>query len=136
MEKLVLEWPNSRSVISRISGSDTTDITYEHTASHKRCAIKRRRVPVEPGLAMTAHRAQGQIMSKVVLDLAGCSGAEQPHVVISRSTSMEGLFILREFDFSQICKGLSEDPCKEFVRLRRLHTTIKYGLSSEVEEAC
>ena len=117
--------------------ADTTDITYEHSASHKRCVIKRKQVPIEPGFAMTAHKAQGQTMKRVVLDLAGCSGTEQPYVMISRSTSLEGLFILREFSFGQISKRRSEDLRKEFVRLEklRLQTTIKYGSDEEVGEA-
>ena len=40
--------------------SDTTDITFEHSASHKRCSIKRRQVPIEPGFAMTVYKAQGR----------------------------------------------------------------------------
>ena len=53
---------------------DTTDITFEYSASHKRCSIKRRQVSIEPGFAMTVYKAQGQTMSKVVVDLVGCSG--------------------------------------------------------------
>ena len=96
--------------------SDTTDITFEHSASHKRCSIKRRQVPVEPGFAMTVYKAQGQTMSKVV-DLAGCSGTEQPYAMVSRSTSMVGLVALRNFEFGQITKRCSEDLRKEFSRL-------------------
>jgi len=36
--------------------SDTTDITFEHSASCKCCVIKRKQVPIEPGFAIT-HRA-------------------------------------------------------------------------------
>jgi len=57
---------------------------------------------------MTAHEAQGQTMDMVV-DLAGCSGTEQPHVMVSRSTLMQGVIILPEFDFYVISKGHSED---------------------------
>ena len=38
---------------------DVTEIKFEHNALHKRCVIKRKQVPVEPGFAMTAHKAQG-----------------------------------------------------------------------------
>ena len=112
---------------------DTTDITFEHTASHKRCIIKRKQVPVEPGFALTAHKAQGQTMERVVVDLAGCSGTEQPYVMASRSTSIEGLIVLREFEFSQISKRRSEDLRKEFARLEllKLKTIIKYASGEE-----
>jgi len=52
---------------------------------------------------MTAHEAHGRAMDMVVpVDLAGCSGTEQPHVMVSRCTSMRGLIILREFGFGVI----------------------------------
>ena len=38
--------------------ADTAEITSEHNASHKRCVIKRKQVPIEPGFAMTTHKAQ------------------------------------------------------------------------------
>lgn len=83
---------------------DVTELKFEHTASHKRCMIKRKQVPIEPGFAMTAHKAQGQTMSRIMVDLAGCSGTEQPYVMVSRSTSLEGIPILRDFDFGKVTK--------------------------------
>ena len=49
---------------------------------------------------------------------------------------MQGLFILREFNFSQISKRRSEDLCEEFMRLEelRLQTTMKYGSEGEIGE--
>ena len=116
---------------------DTTYITLEHSASHNHCSIKRRQVPIEPGFAMTVYKAQGQTMSKVVVDLAGCSGTEQPYAMVSRSTSMVGLIVLRNFKFGQITKRRSEDLRKEFSRLESLglHTIIKYGSEDQVNEA-
>ena len=116
--------------------ADTTDITFEHSASHKRCVIKRKQVPIQPGFAMTTHKAQGQTMGMVVVDLAGCSGTEQPYVMVSRSTSMQGLIILRDFDFSVISKRRSEDLRKEFARLEdlRLQTNLQIGSDDQVRE--
>ena len=99
---------------------DVTDITFEHSASRKRCVIKRRQVPIEPGFAITVHKAQGQTMGKVVVDLAGCSGTEQPYVMVSRCTSLDGLVVLRDFDVNQITKRRSEDLRKEFSRIDAL----------------
>ena len=50
---------------------------------------------------------------------------------------MQGLVTLREFEFSQISERRSEDLRQAFVRLNelRLHVTIKYGSSTEVEES-
>ena len=33
-----------------------TELKFKHSGSHKRCMIKRRQVPIEPGFAMTVHR--------------------------------------------------------------------------------
>ena len=86
---------------------------------------------------MTTHKAQGQTADKVVVDLAGCSSTEQPYVMVSRSTSIKGLIILRDFDFNQITKRRSEDLRKEFSRLEclRLQTVIKHGSYDEGCEA-
>jgi hypothetical protein len=76
-------------------------------------------------------------MAKVVIDLQGCTGTEQPYVMISRSTSLQGLVILREFDFGKITKRPSEDLRMEFARLEvlRLETVAKYGSGDEEDAA-
>jgi ATP-dependent exoDNAse (exonuclease V) alpha subunit len=116
---------------------DVTELKFEHPASRKRCVIQRKQVPIQPGFAMTAHKAQGQTMHKVVVDLAGCSGTEQPYVMVSRSTSLEGLVILRDFDFNKITKRHSEDLRREFGRLEylKVQTTLKHGTDNEKRQA-
>ena len=116
---------------------DVTEIRFENRASHKRCTINRKQVPVEPGFAITAHKAQGQTMDKVVVDLASCSGTEQPYVMVSRCTTLEGLVILRDFDIAKITRRPSEELRDEFARLEqlRLQTIMNYGDDEEVEEA-
>ena len=75
-------------------------------------------------------------MNKVVIDLAGCSGTEQPYVMASRSASLDSLIILRDFNFAQITKRRSEDLRNEFSHLDRLKLKIKrrYRLKDEVAE--
>ena len=116
---------------------DTTDLRFEHPSSHRRCTIKRKQVPIEPGFAMTVHKAQGQTMKRVVIDLAGCAGTEPPYVMVSRATSMQGVSILREFDVKQITKRRSEELRTEFDRLLFLkwQTIAKYGQGNEIREA-
>ena len=116
---------------------DTTDLKFEHGASRKRCTIKRKQVPIEPGFAMTVHKAQGRTMDRVIVDLAGCAGTEAPYVMVSRATSLPGLMVLRGFDAKQITKRRSEDLRKEFSRLMYLkwQTIIKYGSGDEVRDA-
>ena len=116
---------------------DVTDLKFEHGGSHKKCTIKRRQVPIEPGFAMTVHKAQGQTMPRVIVDLEGCIGAEQSYVMISRATSLNGLRVLRGFDSKQIRKRRSEDLRKEFKRLLNLKwkTIVEIGIGDEVKEA-
>ena len=116
---------------------DTTELRFEHAGSHKRCTIQRKQVPIESGFAVTVHKAQGQTMTRVVVNLEGCSGTEPPYVMVSRATSMEGLFVLRDLDFKQISKRRSEDLRTEFSRLACLKwlTVMKYGERDEIERA-
>jgi len=116
---------------------DSTELKFEHGGSHRRCTITRKQVPIEPGFAMTVHKAQGQTMQRVIVDLAGCFGTEQPYVMVSRATSISGLMVLRDFDVRQITKRRSEELRKEFSRLAvlQLQTIVKGGNGSEVEEA-
>lgn len=116
---------------------DTTDLVFEHGASHRKCKVKRKQVPIEPGFAMTVHKAQGKTMGRVIVDLAGCVGTEPPYVMVSRATSLNGLMVLRKFDKRQITKRRSEELRVEFARLVSLKwkTVTEYGEQPEIEEA-
>lgn len=116
---------------------DTIDLTFRHPHSNKKCLIKRTQLPIAPAFAMTAHKAQGQTMNKVIIDLESCRGTESPYVMVSRVTSLEGLLILRPFKFSKIKCHQSQDTRKELNRLNRLrlHTIAKIGTSEEQKKA-
>ena len=116
---------------------DTTELKFEYGASHKRCTIKRKQVLVEPGFAITAHKAQGQTMKRVIVDLAGCIRTEQPYMMVSRATSLDGLMVPCSFEAQQIAKRRSEELRKEFARLACLkwETVARYGEGVEVKEA-
>ena len=68
---------------------DSTDLTFIHPYSKKRCTIKRTQVPIIPAFAMTVHKAQGQTFHKIVIDLESCKGTESPYVMVSRVTHQE-----------------------------------------------
>ena len=116
---------------------DTTELKFEHGKSHKRCTIRRKQVPIEPGFAVTVYKAQGQTMNQVIVDLSGCTGTEPPYVMVSRATSLDGLVVLRDFDARQITKRRSEDLRKEFTHLTILkwQTVLNHGCGAESEEA-
>jgi hypothetical protein len=86
---------------------------------------------------MTAHKAQGQTLEKVIIDLESCRGTESPYVMVSRVTSIKGLLILRPFKFAKIKCNQSQDTRKEFSRLNRLrlHTIAKIGSAEEQKDA-
>lgn len=76
-------------------------------------------------------------MGKVIVDLASCSGTEQPYVMVSQCTSLDGLLILRDFNKSKITRRVSEDLRREYGRLNllKLKTIMKYGSGEEVVRA-
>jgi hypothetical protein len=74
---------------------------------------------------------------EVFVDVASCSATEQSYVMVSRGTSMDGLIILRDFDFDKATKWHSEDLRKELSRLKclRLQTILRAGSDNEKHEA-
>lgn len=110
---------------------------FTHPHSLKKCTIERTQLPLVPAFAMTAHKAQGQTMNKVVLDLEGCRGTEAPYVMLSRAKSLDGVHILRPFKFDRISSRPSEESRIEFKRLEilRLQTIVKHGTGPESSAA-
>ena len=114
---------------------DTTDMKFIHPYSHKVCTIKRTQIPIMPAFAMTAHKAQGQTMDKVIVDLESCHGTESPYVMISRVKSLNGLHILRPFNISKIQCRQSEDTRRELQRLNFLQLLTIADLGDPLESA-
>ena len=114
---------------------DTTDMKFIHPYSHKICTIKRTQIPIMPAFAMTAHKAQGQTMDKVIVDLESCHGTESPYVMISRVKSLNGLHILRPFNISKIQCRQSEDTRRELQRLNFLQLLTIADLGDPLESA-
>jgi len=56
--------------------------------------FRQTQVPIVPTFAMTAHRAQGQTLLNVIVDLQSCQGSESPDMMLSQVTSLDGLLIL------------------------------------------
>ncbi|KAJ7205842.1 hypothetical protein GGX14DRAFT_644484, partial [Mycena pura] len=69
---------------------------------------------------MTAHKAQGKTMETIVVDLESTSGTESPYVMLSRATTLGGVFILRPFRLRTIQRRPSADVRAEFRRLDML----------------
>jgi hypothetical protein len=116
--------------------ADTTKINYTHPFSKRSCTFVRTQVPIVPAYAVTAHRAQGQSMERVIIDLESCQGTEAPYVMASRATSLDGLLILRPFQQKRITCALSQDARAEKSRLHRLslETMVKFGDTDESKQ--
>ncbi|KAJ3009702.1 hypothetical protein NUW54_g2705 [Trametes sanguinea] len=99
---------------------DTVDMTFTHPYSGRKIRIRRTQVPIQPAFAMTAHKAQGQTFSRVIIDLESCKGTEAPYVMLSRATTLKGVVILRPFAASKLRCRVSEDLRRENLRLRLL----------------
>ncbi|KAJ6546323.1 hypothetical protein B0H10DRAFT_1852422 [Mycena sp. CBHHK59/15] len=86
---------------------------------------------------MTAHKAQGKTMDFVIMDLESTSGTEAPYVMLSRATSLAGVYILRPFKQKVIQRHPSQDVREEFRRIDMLshQTTMDYGTVEEAAEA-
>ncbi|KZS90826.1 hypothetical protein SISNIDRAFT_399886, partial [Sistotremastrum niveocremeum HHB9708] len=69
---------------------------------------------------MTVHKAQGQGMKRVIVDLAQCRGTEEPYTMISRAKSLAGLAILRPFLGSKLRCPPSEEYRDERTRIGSL----------------
>lgn len=61
-----------------ITLKDRVDMKFTHPYSSKKCTIKCTQVPIMPAFAMTPHKAQGQTLAKVIIDLECCNGTESP----------------------------------------------------------
>ncbi|KAJ7120759.1 hypothetical protein C8R43DRAFT_864604, partial [Mycena crocata] len=70
---------------------------------------------------MTAHKAQGKTMHDVIMDLEGTTGTEAPYVMLSRATSLAGVYILRPFKQKVIQRRPSQDVREEFRRMDMLY---------------
>lgn len=116
---------------------DDTAIKLEHPYTHKKCTLHRIQLPIQPGFAMTAYKAQGKTFDGIVINLVDCQGTESPYVMVSRATTLEGLAIVSPFAKERICCRTSEDLRKESLRLDMLalRTMIEHGTSDEVDRA-
>ena len=86
---------------------------------------------------MTAHKSQGQTMTKVIVDLQSCRGTEAPYIMISCVMSLDGLLILCPFNYAKISCRQSQDTRTEMRRLKIiwLKTIAEVGTSIEKETA-
>ncbi|RXW17503.1 hypothetical protein EST38_g8344 [Candolleomyces aberdarensis] len=117
--------------------ADSVNISLQIPFTHESITIERQQVAIVPAFSMTAHRAQGQTLEHVVIDLEACNGSEAPYVMLSRATALSGVFIFRPFLRKRIMNPQSDDMLIEMHRLRMLslETALEYGSNEQKEKA-
>ena len=83
-------------------------------------AIKRKQIPLAPGLACWAHRAQGKTKHAVIADLVlerGVSSTSS-YLAIARIKNREGLMIYRPFELKPFTTGIPDGVALLLAKLR------------------
>lgn len=112
--------------------ADITTLSLVVPRTNRHCSIRRTQVPILPAFAMTAHRAQGQTMERVIVDLESCQGTEAPYVMVSRAKSLDGLLVLRPFKSTKIACALSQESRTEKKRLQILDLVCRIDVGDEL----
>ena len=76
---------------------NTSGVTIKHWFDNTKHIPPMTGVPISPAYSMTAHKSQGQTMTKVIINLKDAHGTEEVYVMISHVKSLDGLFILCPF---------------------------------------
>ena len=89
----------------------------------KSVTVSRTNFPLTPSYALTAYKAQGKTLGKVIVDLCkppiGRLDFAYCYVALSRAKSLKDILILRPFDKKCLCPKISGDY---FVEIERLNT--------------
>lgn len=116
---------------------DSVEINFTHPHSTKRCKIHRTQIPLAPAFAITAHKAQGQTLPYVVIDLESSRSCEAAYVMVSRAKSLKGLIVLRPFARKRISSHMNQQLRQELDRLEMLdlETATRYT-AHQSEKTC
>ena len=92
-----------------------------HPNSGLSCTLCRYQVPLDARFAIMAHKAQGQTLEAVIVDLASCIGMEAAYVMVPQCASLNGLRILQPFPIRKIHAHQSQEAWDEFCCLDGLN---------------
>jgi len=83
--------------------------------------VKRKQFPLTPAYAFTAYKAQGKTLDKVIIDLSrpptGSLDSAYAYVALSRSKSLNGIAILRDFNEQILNMKYGKNYNDEIIRL-------------------
>ena len=90
----------------------------------KSVSVRRTQFPLTPAYALTAYKAQGKTLNKVIIDLtkppSGKLDFAYAYVALSRAKSLNDIFILRDFDIKMLSPNIPVDYFLEIDRLKSI----------------
>ena len=103
---------------------EDTKFNFNPTKYSKSITISRKQFPLTPAYALTAHKAQGKTLNKVIIDLSKPSKGKLDdnfvYVALSRAKKLDNVLILRDFEESVLLSKISEDLLIENHRLEAI----------------
>ncbi|KIO17573.1 hypothetical protein M407DRAFT_32739 [Tulasnella calospora MUT 4182] len=107
-------------VFERISGCACTTGPREETIK-----VVRHQYGIVPAFAFTDHKAQGQTLDRVIVDIGkpatGSISQFNAYVALSRGRDPEKVWLLRPFEMQLFTQGVDPDLAEEDIRLERLN---------------
>lgn len=88
---------------------DTIRLKFTDQYTHASQTIYCTQAPIVPAFAMTAHQAQGQTMTQVIVDLESCCGTEALYIMLFHASSLLGILVLHLFVSKKVTCSLLED---------------------------
>ena len=90
----------------------------------KSVSVRRSQFPLTPAYALTAYKAQGKTLNKLIIDLTkpatGKLDFDYAYVALSRAKSLNDILILREFDNKILSPKIPVDYFLEMERLKEI----------------
>ena len=115
---------NIQSLLPKSTSTSTKSSQYRPNSSSTKISVTRKALPFVPAYSITTHKAQGQTMPKVVVDLRLPSGREEiasRYVPLGRVKSRNDIAILRDFLFSALQMKPSKTQRAELDWLDRIN---------------
>ncbi|PPR07084.1 hypothetical protein CVT24_010921 [Panaeolus cyanescens] len=114
-------------------GRQTQNIQARLTTDHI-LSISRSQIPVLPYFSITDFGAQGKGLFRYRADMYRCRNHQAMYVALSRTTSADGVLILRSYSKEKLCGGLDGSLRQEFRELHYLDTITELQYNNQLRE--
>ncbi|CAF1251696.1 unnamed protein product [Didymodactylos carnosus] len=132
---------NIQPLLDKLTSRPTKSNHQRDNSSASKITVTRKTLPFVSAYSITTHKAQGQTMPKVVVDLRLPPGREEiaaRYVPLGRVKSRKGIAIIRDFPFSALQVKPSKAQRSELYRLDELNevTLERYRSWKKASKAC